>query len=322
MGVSGEIQLTSPEINGAPTMSSGTTFDSGGTGDVYNFSYDFASGSTFTFTGDFQHTGGPEFAYTDLSAPGLPGTFNLNPLDGTFTYTVTLAQMNASGSFTHSLVVNGTDGFSPDIDTINLTFVPCFAEGSLIATPDGEAAVEALQIGDLVVTADGRHVPVKWVGHVTASPMFNPADRMEPVLIRAGALGPGMPHSDLIVTADHGMVLDGCVINASALVNGTSIQWHDWKRLGETITYFHVETEHHDVILANGAASETYLDIPDRQSFENFHEYAALYGAETPIAESALPRISSARLLPDGLRARLDISPPDELGSLPLAQAG
>ncbi len=39
----------------------------------------------------------------------------------------------------------------------------------MIATPDGETAVEALSIGDLVMTASGEQVPVKWIGRQTIS---------------------------------------------------------------------------------------------------------------------------------------------------------
>ena len=37
----------------------------------------------------------------------------------------------------------------------------CFAAGTLIATPQGERAVETLAIGDMIRTADGRDVAVK-----------------------------------------------------------------------------------------------------------------------------------------------------------------
>lgn len=46
---------------------------------------------------------------------------------------------------------------------------------------------------------------------------------MAPVGIFAGALGDGLPHSDLTVMADHGMMADDLVINASALAKGSSI---------------------------------------------------------------------------------------------------
>ena len=66
-------------------------------------------------------------------------------------------------------------------------FTYCFAAGTLIATPDGECAVETLQIGGLVTTADGRTVPVKWLGRQTVHKLFTPAERFVPVRVRAGA---------------------------------------------------------------------------------------------------------------------------------------
>ena len=96
---------------------------------------------------------------------------------------------------------------------------------------------------------------------------------MQPVRIRAGALGNGLPHSDLTVTADHGMVIDGLIINASALINGTTIDWVPMDELPDRVTYYHVETEDHDVILANGAPAETFVDAVTRSHFDNHQEY-------------------------------------------------
>ncbi|MEY8841548.1 Hint domain-containing protein [Cribrihabitans sp. XS_ASV171] len=181
----------------------------------------------------------------------------------------------------------------------------CFAAGTLIATPEGECAVERLEIGDLVTCADGRTVPVKWIGRQTVHKLFTPAERFTPVRVRAGALGDGLPHTDLVLTADHALILDGLAINAGALVNGTSIAWEPMDSLPERVTYYHVETEDHDVILANGAAAETYVDYVQRRVFDNHAEYLDLYGEERTIREMALPRISTARLVPPMLRKRL-----------------
>ncbi len=125
------------------------------------------------------------------------------------------------------------------------------------------------------------------------------------------ALGGGLPHSDQTVTADHGMVIEGLVINASALVNGTTIDWVPMAELPDRVTYYHVETENHDVILADGALAETYVDIPGRMAFDNYGEYIAVYGAERIVPEITMPRITSARLLPEAIKARLGIARPD-----------
>ena len=185
-----------------------------------------------------------------------------------------------------------------------MTYPYCFAEGTLISTPSGEAKVQDLSNGNLITTQDGRAVPVKWVGRQTLRKWRHGA-HMQPVRIRAGALGNGLPHTDLTVTADHGMVIDGMVINASALVNGHSIDFVPMDELEDSFTVYHIETEAHDVILANGAPSETFVDAVTRSHFDNYQEYLDLYGAERIIREMPLPRIASARLVPQEIKDRL-----------------
>ncbi|WP_323769905.1 Hint domain-containing protein [Antarctobacter sp.] len=194
-----------------------------------------------------------------------------------------------------------------------LVFEPaCFLAGTAITTPDGSCAVEDLQIGQPILTADGRVVPVRWTGRQIIHRTFS-SSKAQPVRIRAGALGNGLPHSDLTVTADHGMILDGVVINASALVNGTTISFVPLAELEDRVTVYHVETEGHEIILANGAPSETFIDYRDRRAFDNHQDYVDLYGAERIIPEMARPRISSARHLPQTIRDRLNIMPEVDL---------
>ncbi|MEM9764784.1 MAG: Hint domain-containing protein [Pseudomonadota bacterium] len=197
---------------------------------------------------------------------------------------------------------DAADGF--DDNVISLSNVFCFAPGTWIATPAGEALVEQMRIGDLVRTVSGETVPVLWVGRHTVTRQGAGA-HLQPVRIRAGALGDGLPHTDLSVTADHGMVIDGYVINASALVNGDAIDFVPMADLPEKITFYHIETENHDVILANGAPSETFIDAAGRKAFDNYQEYLDLYAADRIISALPLPRISAARLVPQAIKARL-----------------
>ncbi len=183
----------------------------------------------------------------------------------------------------------------------------CFAAGTGIRTLDGDRPVETLRIGDTILTAEGGPVAVKWIGHSTYRAVLAGA-KAQPVRIRAGALGAGLPERDLTVTADHGMILDGLVINASALVNGSSIAFVPLAELSEPLTVYHVETEAHDVILANGAPAESFIDYVGRAAFDNHAEYVDLYGCERLIPEMSTPRISTARLLPEAIRARLGIA--------------
>jgi len=269
------------------------------------YTYDIdVTGGNVTITGDFgdshSASSGSSFFVESGTVPNV-GTWSDVASDGTFTYTITQAEYAAAGGTPLSFQFTAR-GAEDDTLTIN---VICFAAGTEISTPDGGQTGETLCIGDLINTADGRRVPVKWIGRQSLSALFGGAALVEPVQISAGALGNGLPQTDLVVTADHGMVIDGLVVNASALINGSTIRFVPHADLPAQLVVYHIETEGHEVILANGAPSETYLDIPGREVFDNYAEYLALYGAQTPVAEMTAPRITNARFLPATLQARL-----------------
>ncbi|MBE3637569.1 Hint domain-containing protein [Mangrovicoccus sp. HB182678] len=194
-----------------------------------------------------------------------------------------------------------------DADVTTDPLQECFAAGTMIATPEGERAVETLAPGDLVVTAEGRAVPVLWVGRQTLHKIFTPADRFSPVRVSEGALGEGLPTRDLVLTGDHALLIDGMAINAGALVNGTTIARVPASELPQSVTYYHVETEAHDMILANGSAAETFVDYLGRRPFDNYDEYVARHGTDRDIPEMTRIRISSQRQVPAEIRARLGL---------------
>jgi hypothetical protein len=185
------------------------------------------------------------------------------------------------------------------------SFSFCFLEGSRIAAPTGDCAVEELVIDDLIMTSEGRTVPVKWIGRQTVSPRFGPAERLMPVRFAAGSLGEGVPSADLTVTADHGMLVDGVICHAGALVNGTTITRVPLAEMGEGYVVYHIETEAHEIILANGAPAETFIDNVSRRVFDNYAEFEALYGDVPEMAELPYPRAMSARQVPERIRAKL-----------------
>ncbi|WP_300441236.1 Hint domain-containing protein [uncultured Mameliella sp.] len=192
-----------------------------------------------------------------------------------------------------------------NLDTLDTSDYPdCFVSGTMIDTEDGPVQVESLWIGDRLWTASGGVARVHWIGRQR---LVVPRRGRRLVCIRAGALGSGLPLSDLTVTVDHGLVIDGLVINASALVNGTTIDFVPAPELPESLTVYHVETEAHEVIQANGAPSETYINYRDRRRFDNFDAYLRLYRVERIIPEMPRPRISSARHLPAHIASRLGI---------------
>jgi len=140
------------------------------------------------------------------------------------------------------------------------------------------------------------------------STRFGPADRLMPVRFAAGSLGDGVPHSDLTVTADHGMLVDGVICHAGALVNGATITRVPLVEMGETYTVYHVETENHEIVLANGAPAETFIDNVSRRVFDNFAEFDALYGDVPEMQELPYPRAMSARQVPGRIQRALSSS--------------
>jgi hypothetical protein len=183
------------------------------------------------------------------------------------------------------------------------TFVVCFLTGTLIATPTGERAVETLEVGDTVLTADGATRTVRWLGRQSVLSRFANPVRNYPIRIAAGALGARLPRRDLFLSPDHALLLDDVLVHASALVNGSSIA-----RVmdpGERFTYWHIETEDHTLVLAEGCAAETFVDNVARRRFDNYGEYEALYGNENTVPELDLPRAMSVRQVPRAIRERL-----------------
>lgn len=218
------------------------------------------------------------------------GTWNLS--------VATPAGMDPNAAYTFEI----TNGQGTTYTTSGFT-VTCFYPGTLIATADGEKAVEDLKVGDLVATADGRLMPVRWLGKQVVSRLFTDELRALPVRIKAGALAEGLPRRDLLVSAAHAMHVGGVLVHAGALVNGSSIvREYD---VPQTITYYHVEVEEHALLLAEGAATESYVDNVDRGAFSNYAEYVALYGNASVIREMDLPRAKSARQVPDAVRSQI-----------------
>lgn len=268
--------------------------------------------------GNIDSTGSPDFfdggvnfnysGYTVTIGGNVYAVFR-NPLDSTefaipydSTFDDLNGQLTGSGSTTDKTENTVPQNFQ------------CFVTGTQIATPLGQRAVEDLKIGDEVTTADGRAVAVKWVGRQPVRNILNgPWEnaKLVPVCIKAGALG-AFPDQDLYVSADHGIILDGQVINAGALANDDTIRLVDSTEMPPEFIYWHIETDAHDVILANSTPAETFMDAAGRAMFENHAEYVDLYGAERIIPEMRLPRITAARLLPEGLKAQLGITDEDE----------
>jgi Hint domain len=170
--------------------------------------------------------------------------------------------------------------FTSDGDTnLNAYSAPvCFTTGTLIRTSRGEVAVEDLQVGDLAVTASGTLRPITWIGHreMTAAGAALPFHQ-QPVRVRAGAFGQGLPARDLSLSPGHPVLVGadagnegGVLVPVMCLINGTTITREP--RAG--VTYWHVELDAHDILLAEGLPAESYIDGGDRAFFVEGSDHA------------------------------------------------
>ena len=198
---------------------------------------------------------------------------------------------------------NSLDGVNLGFTTTG-TYFYCFLPGALIATSQGERLIEELSPGETVTTADGRETEILWIGHQTVRRGLFSAQN-PPVRIAAGALGQDLPHSDLCVSPEHGIILDGALINASALVNGETIRFMTAEETGDQFTYFHVETPAHEQLVANGAAVESFVDAASRKKLDNYDAYLERFDAERIIPEMGLPRVMTRRQVPQHLHEQL-----------------
>ena len=126
----------------------------------------------------------------------------------------------------------------------------CFLRGTLIRTVQGDKKVEDLAVGDLVPTVFGGEVPITSITRDLIG---------APVRIARSALDADVPNDDLYVTRQHALLIDGTLVAAGNLFNGTTITELAAGDLDD-FEFFHVGLERHNVIYANGAPCETLLE--------------------------------------------------------------
>jgi hypothetical protein len=143
---------------------------------------------------------------------------------------------------------------------------PCFARGTRILTPAGYATVETLRPGGHVITITGKPAPLRWVGwrSIDLADHRRP-EAVRPIRIKAGAISDQIPTRDVRLSPDHALLLGDQLIPVKYLVNNATILR---ERDCLAVTYFHLELDRHDIILAENLGAETYLDTGNRHIFD------------------------------------------------------
>lgn len=162
--------------------------------------------------------------------------------------------------------------------------------------------MEDLREGDRVITLDGTshaHRRVTWIGHrhIDLTRHRDP-NAARPIRILPDALGDNVPNRELRVSPDHAIAIDNRLIPARLLVNGATILRDEHVT---AVTYFHIETDQHSILLAENTPAESYLDTGNRGIFENggapliLHpDLSGLDGQQRREAGSCLPFASDA----------------------------
>jgi hypothetical protein len=147
----------------------------------------------------------------------------------------------------------------------------CLLRGTSIQTAIGERKVEELAIGDLLPTVFGGVRPIQWIGRypMKKSDSSRPWVKTAlPVRVAHSALAPDLPHSDLYVTGGHALLIDGLLLPAGTLINGTTIRHQDMRE--DELEFFHIKMVSHDAVYAEGTSVETILSVDE--SAVNFAE--------------------------------------------------
>ena len=189
----------------------------------------------------------------------LSDLLGLGNLDGTFSIT----SGDESGQIGDITFEN--------FETINFSVV-CFAAGTLIETEQGQKAVEDLKVGDLVLTVDNGLKPLEWVGSIDLS--LSDQDHLAhlaPIRISEGALGDGLPQTDLLVSPQHRILVKSKIAErmfgqAEVLVAAKQLLGLDGISVASEaskVSYYHFLFDQHELVFSNGAITESLFLGPE-----------------------------------------------------------
>ncbi|WP_299427110.1 Hint domain-containing protein [uncultured Shimia sp.] len=247
--------------SGNDTIAAGSGNDSVSGGDGSD-TFVLDDGSGVDTISDFQ-IGGEEFDQLDVSelhnAAGEPVTVHDVTVQDNGTGHAILSFPNGE-----TVQLMGVDPEILDKPMLHAMGIPCFTTGAMITIPSGEIPIEHLRVGDRVQTLDHGPQPIVWIGkrHLTQADLLA-FPKLRPVHIRAGALG---NDRDMLVSPQHGMMTtqDGDTPQLARAIHlarngGPGFRIAQGVR---EVTYYHLMFGRHEVIIADGAPSESFYPGP------------------------------------------------------------
>src|SRR5262249_19198044 len=136
----------------------------------------------------------------------------------------------------------------------------CLLKGTMISTPSGDRPVQELQVGDEIQTLAGRKT-IKWIGYNKFTKEESRAWQkiVMPVRVARFAIDDHVPHRDLYLSREHCIFFNEALIPVKYLINETSIAQGTPSDMS-AIEYYHIDLDTHEVIYAEGALVESFLD--------------------------------------------------------------
>jgi len=145
--------------------------------------------------------------------------------------------------------------------------VVCFCKGTYIETPSGPCNISDLRVGDLVHTLDRGAVAIQWIGvSEWRKDQVKYSDRLRPVLIPTGALGPHVPECDLYVSPQHRLLIQSsdaiCGTTQEVFASAKHLVGHNgigYSPKNDGVEYYHMWLGKHEIVKSNGAYTESFF---------------------------------------------------------------
>lgn len=280
--------LQSATLGTVSFLASGSSLVLGKPGDTGTL-LDFADGSSLLFAGAADIGASAVLTGNTLDVFSSTGT-----LDGHF-----ILARTDGGTYREFDFNLGISGLDLALTTSGIAITACYAAGTRLATQSGARAIETIRPGELLHTADGGTRRVVWTGRRRLAPARHPRPwDVNPIRVRRNAFGPRLPVRDLVLSPDHAVFVEGVLIPVRYLCNGATVVQEVWPE----VTYWHIELDRHDVVLAEGLPAESYLDTGNRAAFEDAGLALALHPA---FARAVWAEESCAPLVTGGEVVRL-----------------
>ncbi len=184
----------------------------------------------------------------------------------------------------------------------------CLTPASLIDTPTGSRRIGNLKPGDLVLTLDHGPQPILRV----LSQIYQPQalvkdDRLRPVILEPGCLGPNRPNRKMTVSRQHAFCLDGThlvrAIHLSKCARGVRVQ----NTRPNPVRYVNLLLERHEIVRVDGVWVETFFTGPAATSLHPELRATGQHKLHAAPARPVADRRAAARLVPDALSRSFDV---------------